>query len=99
MSMKTQEQVTAEIAALVAIKPRVPKHTALGDDNHAGIDAQVEVLTEGMDSNQVHQKFLYELDEPHTFFEALYACDWLHGDLTDGEEKEAPSVGWQSLTE
>ena len=41
---KTEEQISAEIAALVALKPKVRQRTAFGDDNHAAIDAQLAVL-------------------------------------------------------
>lgn len=99
MSMKTEEQVTAEIAALQAIKPKVRQFTAFHDDNHAGIDAQIQVLTDRMDSEQVHDKYLLAAGAgDHVFFEALHASDWLYGLLAIDEDK-APSLEWQSLTE
>lgn len=90
MSKKSAEQVMAEIAALQAIKPKVPKYTALSDNNHAGIDAQIKVLTEGLDLDRVHEVF--EVGS-HTFYEALHASDWLHG-MLNPEDDFPPSVGW-----
>ena len=94
MSMKFEEQVKAEIAALRAIKPSVQRYTALHDDNHAGIDAQIDVLTERLTNSQVHDKYL--AGDDHVFFEALHASDWLFGELA---EDLPPSDGWQNLTE
>ena len=54
--MKTAKQIQKEIAALVAIKPRVIPHSAFGDDHHAAIDAQIEVLESGLDEGEVYDR-------------------------------------------
>ncbi len=93
MSKKSAEQVMAEIAALQAVKPKVPKYTALSDNNHAGIDAQIKVLSEALDIDQVHDVFQ---EGSHTFYEALHASDWLHGRLHP-EDDAPPSDGWKTV--
>jgi hypothetical protein len=92
---KTEEQIIAEIAALVALKPKVRKRTAFGDDNHAAIDAQLAVLRERMSSDEVYDAYgdedADEFDQ-HTFDAALSACDWMTGMLASDEE--SPAASW-----
>ena len=54
---KTEDQINTEIAALVALKPKVRERTAFGDDNHAAIDAQLSVLRERMSSDEVYYAY------------------------------------------
>lgn len=92
---KTEEQISAEIAALVALKPKVRQRTAFGDDNHAAIDAQLAVLRERMSSDDVYSAYgdegMDEFDQ-HTFDAALSACDWMTGMLASGED--SPAASW-----
>lgn len=85
---KTEDQINAEIAALVALKPKVRKRTAFGDDNHAAIDAQLAVLRERMSSDEVHDAY----GDQYTFDAALSAHDWMTGDLASDED--APAASW-----
>ncbi len=79
---KTEDQINAEISALVALKPKVRERTAFGDDNRAAIDAQLAVLRERMSSDEVYYAYgdedADEFDQ-HTFDAALSACDWMTG--------------------
>ena len=92
---KTEEQIIAEIAALVALKPKVRKRTAFGDDYRAAIDAQLAVLRERMSSDEVYDAYgdedADEFDQ-HTFDAALSACDWMTGMLASDEE--SPAASW-----
>jgi len=51
--MKTQEEIQKEIKALKAIRPKVRPFSYFGDDNLAKLDAQVKVLEEDMDSDDI----------------------------------------------
>lgn len=88
---KTGAQIAAEIAALKALKPKLPKYSHFGDDNHDAVDAQIVVLTERLTKDQVKARF------PHNgmdkLFMALIACDWMHGDLV-GADDTPPSQDW-----
>jgi len=92
---KTEDQINAEIAALVALKPKVRERTAFGDDNHAAIDAQLAVLRERMSSDEVYDAYgdedSDEFDQ-HTFDAALSAHDWMSGTLASDED--APAASW-----
>lgn len=92
---KTEEQINAEIAALLALKPTVRERTAFGDDNHAAIDAQLAVLRKRMGSAEVHSAYGDEDSgdfDQHTFDAALSACDWMTGLLASDEH--APAASW-----
>lgn len=97
----TPEQVAAEIASLKAVHPRVPTHSAFGDDNRAAIDAQIRVIEEGMTLDEVHDTFGELTDEgdfsQNTLDCALTAHDWLHGLLAADEA--APAAGWEGIAQ
>lgn len=92
--MKTKEQIDAEIAALNEMKPSVRHRSAFGDDHHEAIEAQLSVLRERMDSDEIYAAWGDEdADEfaQNVLDEALAARDWLIGD------EPAPSEGWACL--
>lgn len=97
---KSEDQVNAEIAALEALKPKVRKRTAFGDDNHAAIDAQLDVLRKRMNSDDVYDTYgdedADEFDQ-YVLDSALAAHDWMTG-LVDSDE-EAPVAGWSGLAQ
>jgi hypothetical protein len=96
MSMrKTEEQINAEIAALMKIKPNVRERTIFGDDNHAAIDAQVAVLRDRMSSDKVYNDYGDEDSDDfdqYTLDAALSAHDWMTGALASDED--APAASW-----
>jgi hypothetical protein len=92
---KTEEQINAEIAVLVALKPKVRQRTAFGDDNHAAIDTQLAVLRERMSSDEMYDAYGDEESDEfdqHTFDAALSAHDWMTGALAGDEE--SPAASW-----
>jgi len=93
MSRPTQKQIKEEIAKLREMKPTVLQFSKFGDDHHAGIEAQIEVLENDMDDTDIDEK---EDEEDWTSGEvenARQACDWLNGVSQDGP----PSEGWKTL--
>ena len=102
-TMRPSPEIDAEIAALKAIKPRVPERSFFGDDNHAAIDAQIAVLTERMSVDDVYSRFgVDDTAEPdiedhseHELDSAVSACDWMRGLLATDEQ--SPSQGWGDI--
>lgn len=93
--MKTKDQINAEVAALVAIKPKVPKRTAFGDDNLAAIDAQLAALRERMSSDEVCDAYGDEESDEfdqYTLDAAITAYGWMTGMLAANEE--SPAASW-----
>ncbi len=79
------EIIKVEIDKLKKIKEVFPHHSFFGDDNYAVIDAQIDVLENDLDENEVSDKY----DMGHEYDAAILVVYWL-----DGEENESPSEGW-----
>lgn len=87
---RSKEEVQKEAETLREMKPKVRQFSAFGDDHHAAIDAQIEVLQEGLSDDDVYERF--EEDAQNIFDEAMQAFEWM-----SGENDVAPSVGWAEL--
>lgn len=90
----TNDQITEEIQKLTALKNVVTPATNFGDDNHAGIDAQILVLSTGMTYDQIYDRWGQEDSEDcydeHKLGLALQAATWM-----SGEPSGSPSQGWE----
>ena len=79
--MKTQEETKKQIAALMGIKEKVRPYSAFGDSHLDAIDAQIKVLEEDMDSDDIESEF--EIDEQaalNVVRAALNAREWMDGE-------------------
>jgi hypothetical protein len=103
MKKPTDKQIAAEIAALKKIKPKVRARSAFGDDHHAAIDAQIDVLVKRMTNDQVYDRYEptgdSDIDRDDGRSESIHssaldALNWRTGDSNDG----APSKSWKELT-
>ena len=97
----TDDQITEEILALINVKQLVKPRTAFGDDNHAAIDAQREVLAERLSMDAIYDRFgsdeededaFDDIFDQHALDAALEARAWMSGE----REVDAgrPSKGW-----
>ena len=85
----TIEQVQAEVAALKAMKPKIRRRTAFGDDNHAAVEVQIRVLEGGLDDDDIYGR--WDMDE-YLLDSAIAAYNWReYGD------EEPPSKDWEGL--
>lgn len=85
--MKNKAEIAAEIAALEACKTYIPHRTYFGEDNHARVDLQIEVLRGEIDVTA--EEFNDYSEEQQS--EILAAHDWMNGD-----RDESPSSDWDS---
>lgn len=98
MKEPTPKQIIAEIAELKRIKPLIPMRNGFGDNNHERIAAQICVLEQRLSEDDIHELSKDEEDEDSMWRNqdnvslGCHAARWM-----DGEEREAPSSGWQSL--
>lgn len=76
------------------MKPRVRHYSKFGDNHHASIEAQIEVLTERLDEDTIYDKQSDGDWNENTVGCALEARRWL-----DGEEDSPPSEGWKGLVQ
>jgi hypothetical protein len=105
---KTQAQIDKEIKALKDIKPRVRQCTGFGDNNWDAIDAQIRVLEEHMDEDDVYVNFPVQEGEegdedysdgcPQNVHDsALEAARWLAGELDSDSGSLVKGDGWESI--
>ncbi len=90
MNLPTPEQIKKEIKTLTEMQPKVKRFSTFGDDNHAAIDAQIDVLKNDLDDDEIDEQY-----EDHARSNAHDARLWL-----DGEgEAETLSEGWEGLVQ
>jgi hypothetical protein len=96
----TNKQVQKEIDTLREYKPRIVQFSAFGDDNHAKIDVEIEVLEKHLGGDTMDD---YDIDDKldegdWTDDEASSARDivsWLKGNPC--EDGGVPSDNWKCL--
>ena len=94
MARPILEEISAEIAGLQEIKPRVRRCSFFGDDHHAAIDAQIQVLEGRMDETEIHDE-QEKMGWPQSVLDAaLDARSWLDGEYVDAA---SPVESWKEL--
>jgi hypothetical protein len=99
-SPRTPHEIAAEVAALRAMKPYVRQHGMFGNDNHACIDAQVEVLEQRLTEDQIWDRYNRGPDgddEDADDDQSLLDCACAARNWMVGVDSEAPSEGWKVL--
>ena len=90
IEMRTQKEIDAEIALLTEQRKTVRQGSM--SDNRAGIDAQIRVLKEKMDNDDIYDTWTDEDADAETRMSASDAMDWMNG-----ERDEKPSDEWKPL--
>lgn len=95
----TTEQIKAEIAALTAVKPKLPKRNHFNENIQDNVEAQIDVLTHNLPEDTIWNRCGEEEGEELEWTEserdaALDARRWL-----DGEAEQAPSEDWKELAQ
>jgi hypothetical protein len=88
MNLPTKTEIAAELLKLKEQRNTVRKFSAFGDNNQAKIDAQINVIENGWDEDDIDQMISNEAHE-----DAMEARYWLDGQSLDGK----PSESWESL--
>lgn len=79
MTRKTKEETEQQIIKLKELRPKVRPYSAFGDDNLAKLDAQVKVLEEDMDSDEIWDEWPQEESDMGIRMAAEEAANWLVG--------------------
>jgi len=94
-------EISKQIAELKAMKPDIPPATAFGNDNHAAIDAQIQVLENpAMTESEIYDRWPDEDEDGRDQIDlrdnALSAYKWLNA-IDDGAGNESPAQSWRAL--
>lgn len=95
-SMKSTVEIKKEVTDLLALKPKVLRRSAFGDDHHRAIETQVTVLKDHLSESDIWD--LAEVgDWPDNVRDAaLLAHSWIAGEpLDDGQTRLVDQ--WQEL--
>lgn len=98
--MRTPKEIKQETAALKKVRALLPKLSPHGHDNHACVDAQLEVLKYNMTEDTIYERGDAEVTVPKRFWtvdvrdSAEAALKWKLG-----ESFEAPSVDWETMVQ
>lgn len=74
--MRTEAERNAAVERLEENKTKCKQFSMFGDDNHANIDAMIEVINVGMDEDDVYNKH----GDLATFDAAWQALEFLRGE-------------------
>lgn len=87
--VKTQEQIDAEISALLELAPKL-RPSFFGDSNQAAAQTQAQVLCERMSGDLIE---LIWGDDDYLYVAAREAYDWMRG----ADDSEGLADSWRSL--
>ena len=83
--MRTLAERNEMVSLLEGQKEKAPHFNFFGEDNHAQLDAQIQVIEEEMDTDQVDDQWnpdeVYDMNNSATM-----AANWLDGDDDAGDE-------------
>lgn len=95
MQPPTEEQIQETIRQLKEIKPKIKRYSFFGDDNRATMQAQIEVLEERLDDDDIYERWS-EDDQGDIRASAQSALQWMeNGETEDGETDLVE--GWKGL--
>ena len=78
--MKTKEQITKEIEALKTVRPNVRPTSMFGDDNLGSVDAQIAVLEQDFDDDEIYDVYDRTSSSEYILEAALVARQWMDGE-------------------
>lgn len=92
-SIPSIKEIQEEINKLKEIKPHVLMYSSFGDNHHEAIEAQIQVLEEIMEEDDIEDAFD---DKPENVRSAaMDAAFWLAGEEID--DFTTPSESWKEL--
>jgi hypothetical protein len=81
--MKTPEQITKEIEALKTVRPNVRSKSMFGDDNLSSVDAQIGVLENDWDDDDIYGRYDHVGSSEYILESALAARQWIDDEEDD----------------
>ena len=81
--MKTKEQIEKEIKALKTVQLNVRPTSMFGDDNLGGVIAQIEVLNEYLDDDDIYERYDHAGSSEYVLEAAQLARQWMDDEEDD----------------
>lgn len=78
--MKTKEQIKKEIEVLKTVRLNVRPTSMFGDDNLGSVDAQIMVLENNWDNNEIYDRYDHASSSEYILEAALAARQWIDGE-------------------
>ncbi len=78
--MKTQGEIKKALDELREIRPNVRPTTGFGESNLDALDAQIKVLEEAMDEDEIWREWPEEIEDERVRLCALDAWRWVKGE-------------------
>jgi len=91
--VRSEKAIRAEIEKLEAMKPKVRRYSAFGDDNWRAINAQLDALRSRLTHSDVDRKYPDD-DQMDDHSNAMEASNWMVGST-----ETPPSEDWLSLVQ
>lgn len=80
---KTQKEIQNEIEAMKNIRLKIRPRSIFGDDNLAQFDAQLYVLENNLDTDDIYDEYDHSGIDKEVLSAAEYAREWLDGNTGD----------------
>jgi hypothetical protein len=93
MAKPSKKEIKQEIKQLKDLLSNIRPYSIFGTDNKAQLAAQIKVLEEDMDNNDIYDEFDYSGIDEEVLGSALNAREWLDGEY----EEETLSEDWEGL--
>lgn len=90
----SKKEIQEQIDWLTSNKQNIRSHSGFGDDHHAAIEAQIDVLENDLDEDEIETKYGSDSDNyaDNILTNANEARYW-----RDGNTEDNPSNNWRSL--
>lgn len=90
--MKKQEQIQKEIKALKTVRLNVIPTSLFGDDNLSAVDAQIQVLENNWENDEIYDRFDHCDSRESILESALAARQWMNDE--EDSDCEGLACGW-----
>lgn len=97
MNKPTRQEIIDVIAKLKGLKLKVTQYTFFGDSNRKAIQAQIDVLNDGMDEDAIYERWDEGESDSYERNHALQALQWMNGEPIEDSEDEGIVESWEGL--
>ena len=83
MSKPTKETIEETIKQLKEMRPKIRHYSVFGDDNRAAVAAQINVLENDLDTDQIADEYDCADESEYIYESAIQAREWLDGEVEE----------------